>query len=167
MKQLAEEVFEITGKDHLIDIALELERVALSDDYFITRKLYPNVDFYSGLIYLAIGFPTEYLTVLFALPRFAGLLAHWNEFVDDPNNKIVRPRQIYTGERARSFVPLPDRQPEDLAPYMLRETPTLNLIHLPTILSCDFSHSMDTESGQSDFKRILKHDPKSTLAAAG
>ena len=109
VKQLAEEVFEITGKDHLIDVALELERVALSDDYFITRKLYPNVDFYSGLIYLAIGFPTEYLTVLFALPRFAGLLAHWNEFVDDPNNKIVRPRQIYTGERARSFVPLPDR----------------------------------------------------------
>ena len=109
VKQLAEEVFEITGKDPLIDIALEIERVALSDDYFITRKLYPNIDFYSGLIYKAIGFPREYLTVLFALPRISGLLAHWNEFIVDPDNKIVRPRQIYTGERARNFVALPDR----------------------------------------------------------
>ena len=131
--------------------------MALSDDYFITRKLYPNIDFYSGLIYKAIGFPREYLTVLFALPRISGLLAHWNEFIVDPVNKIVRPRQIYTGERARNFVPLPDRQPEDLASYMERETPTLKLVNLPTIMSCDFSQSIDSYSMESDHKRILRH----------
>ena len=92
VKQLAEEVFEITGREELIDIAMELERVALTDEYFITRKLYPNVDFYSGVIYKAIGFPTEYFTVLFALPRFTGWMSHWNEFIEDPDNKIVRPR---------------------------------------------------------------------------
>lgn len=81
VKQLADEVFKITGREALIDIAIELERVALTDEYFISRKLYPNVDFYSGTIYKAMGFPTEYFTVLFALPRFTGWMSHWNEFI--------------------------------------------------------------------------------------
>ena len=80
--------------------------------------MYPNVDFYSGVIYKATGFPPEYFTVLFALPRFAGWLAHWNEFIQDPDNKIVRPRQIYKGERGRNYVPIDQRQPEDLAEYL-------------------------------------------------
>jgi citrate synthase len=81
VKKITEEVFAVTGKEKLVDIAIELERIALSDDYFISRKLYPNVDFYSGVIYKAIGIPTEYFTVLFALPRFTGWLSHWNEFI--------------------------------------------------------------------------------------
>ena len=92
VKRVAEEVFAVTGREELIDVAIELERLARTDEYFITRKLYPNVDFYTGTIYKAMGFPTEYFTVLFALPRFAGWLAHWNEFIQDPDNKIVRPR---------------------------------------------------------------------------
>ena len=81
VRKLADEVFEVTGREPLIDVAVELEKIALSDQYFISRKLYPNVDFYSGVIYKAIGFPPEYFTVLFALPRFVGWLAHWNEFI--------------------------------------------------------------------------------------
>ena len=96
---------------------MELERVALTDQYFITRKLYPNVDFYSGVIYKAMGFPTEYFTVLFALPRFTGWISHWNEFIPDSDNKIVRPRQIYLGERQRSYYRMKERQKEDLAEY--------------------------------------------------
>ena len=92
VKKITEEVFGVTGKEKLVDVAIELERIALSDDYFISRKLYPNVDFYSGVIYKAIGVPTEYFTVLFALPRVTGWMAHWNEFIQDPHNKIVRPR---------------------------------------------------------------------------
>jgi citrate synthase len=92
VKKITEEVFGVTGKEKLVDVAIELERIALSDDYFISRKLYPNVDFYSGVIYKAIGIPTEYFTVLFALPRVTGWMAHWNEFIQDPHNKIVRPR---------------------------------------------------------------------------
>ena len=91
---------------------MELEQAALSDEYFITRKLYPNVDFYSGVIYKAIGFPTEYFTILFALPRFTGWMSHWNEFITDPDNKIVRPRQVYLGERARDYKPVSDRTQE-------------------------------------------------------
>lgn len=104
VRTIAEEVFAVTGKEKLIDVAIELERIALSDEYFISRKLYPNVDFYSGVIYKAIGIPTEYFTVLFALPRFTGWLSHWNEFIQDPHNKIVRPRQIYKGEPRRDFI---------------------------------------------------------------
>ena len=132
VKQLADEVFEVTGREELIDIAIELERAALADEYFITRKLYPNVDFYTGIIYKAMGFPTEYFTVLFALPRFAGWLAHWNEFIQDPDNKIVRPRQIYMGERARHYVRVKDRLPEELAPYMGEAAPLRE--NLPAIL---------------------------------
>jgi len=105
IKQTAEEVFTITGKNPLLDIALKLEEVALSDDYFTSRKLYPNVDFYSGLIYQAMGFPTAMFTVLFAIPRTAGWLAHWVELLEQ-DQKIVRPRQLYTGVDVRDYVPM-------------------------------------------------------------
>ena len=91
-------------QDPLFDIARELEDAALNDEFFIERKLYPNVDFYSGVIYKALGIPTEMFTIMFALPRLAGWLAHWDEFVEDPENKIVRPRQIYKGYTKRDFV---------------------------------------------------------------
>ena len=109
IKQVAEQVFEVTGKNPLLDIALKLEEVALADDYFISRKLYPNVDFYSGLIYQAIGFPVDMFPVLFAIPRTAGWLAQWQEMVADPEQKIARPRQIYTGPAQRDFVPIERR----------------------------------------------------------
>ncbi len=106
LKELAQQVFEVTGKNPLLDIALELERIALEDDYFVERKLYPNVDFYSGIIYQAMGFPTDMFPVLFALPRTVGWLAQWQEMLKDPEQKIARPRQVYTGESERSLVPL-------------------------------------------------------------
>ena len=98
------------GKEPLVEIAMELERIALTDEYFIKRRLYPNVDFYSGVIYKAIGIPTEFFTVLFAVPRIAGWLAHWTEFLDDPENKIVRPRQIYKGFRNRPYEDIDHRE---------------------------------------------------------
>ena len=110
VKRIAEDVFSVVGKEPMIDIAMELERIALSDEYFVKRKLYPNVDFYSGVIYRALGIPTEFFTVLFTLPRIAGWLAHWTEFLDDPDNKIVRPRQIYKGYTTRNFVPMESRE---------------------------------------------------------
>ncbi len=97
IKKLADEVFAVTGRNPLLDIALELEKVALSDDYFVKRKLYPNVDFYSGLIYQAMGFPTDIFPVLFAIPRMSGWLAQWQEMLLDSEQKISRPRQLYTG----------------------------------------------------------------------
>ena len=103
-------MFEVCGKEPLIDVAIALEKVALSDAYFIDRKLYPNVDFFSGLIYKAMGFPLDFFPVLFAIPRVAGWLAHWSEAIDDPKSKIWRPRQIYTGEEKRSYVPLEHRE---------------------------------------------------------
>ena len=110
VKSIADEVFSILGKDPLIDVAIALEQVALNDPYFIKRKLYPNVDFYSGLIYKAMGFPTDMFPVLFALPRAAGWLAHWVEMLDDPELRIYRPRQIYEGEDRRPFTPLHARK---------------------------------------------------------
>ena len=104
IKRMADLVFAVTGKNPLLEIALELERIALQDDYFVTRKLYPNVDFYSGLIYQAMGFPTEMFPVLFAIPRTAGWVAQWEEMLLDPDQKIARPRQIYTGAQARDYV---------------------------------------------------------------
>jgi citrate synthase len=101
IKQVAEEVFKITGRNPLIDIALELERIALADEYFINHKLYPNVDFYSGIIYQAMGFPVEMFPVLFAIGRMPGWLAQWEEGITDPEQKISRPRQIYVGEGLR------------------------------------------------------------------
>ena len=108
IKKTADEVFDVTGKNPLLDIALALEEVALSDDYFISRKLYPNVDFYSGLIYQAMGFPIEMFTVLFAIPRTAGWLAHWVELLEQ-DQKIARPRQLYTGTGVRDYVALGNR----------------------------------------------------------
>ena len=109
IKKLADQVFEITGRNPLLDVALELERIALEDDYFVGRKLYPNVDFYSGLIYDAMGFPTAMFTVLFAIPRVAGWLSQWNELVDDKDQRIARPRQIFTGPGTRDYVPILNR----------------------------------------------------------
>lgn len=109
IKQVAHEVFEVTGSNPLIDIALELERIALEDDYFVSRKLYPNVDFYSGIIYQAMGFPTDMFPVLFAIPRASGWLAQWLEMVDDPEQRISRPRQIYLGEQVRDYTPVNQR----------------------------------------------------------
>ena len=110
IKQTADEVFEVTGRNPLLDIALELERIALEDDYFISRKLYPNVDFYSGLIYQAMGFPMEMFPVLFAIPRTAGWIAQWEEMLLDQEQKIARPRQVYIGRRQREFVPRDKRE---------------------------------------------------------
>ncbi|PYS66401.1 MAG: citrate (Si)-synthase [Acidobacteria bacterium] len=110
IKQVAYEVFEVTGKDPLLDIALELERIALEDEYFVKRKLYPNVDFYSGIIYQAMRFPVDMFPVLFAIPRTSGWLAQWAEMLDDSDQKIARPRQIYLGERTRSYVPIEKRE---------------------------------------------------------
>jgi citrate synthase len=108
IKRTADEVFSITGKNPLLDIALKLEEVALADEYFTSRRLYPNVDFYSGLIYQAMGFPTQMFTVLFAIPRTAGWLAHWVELVDQ-DQKITRPRQIYSGPAVRDYVDITNR----------------------------------------------------------
>ncbi|MGZ5371959.1 citrate synthase [Aeromicrobium sp.] len=109
IKKACDDVFEVTGVNPLLEIALELEKIALEDDYFISRKLYPNVDFYSGLIYEALKFPPEMFTVLFAIPRTAGWLAQWRELVDDKDQKIARPKQIYTGDRHLTFVPSSER----------------------------------------------------------
>jgi citrate synthase len=105
IKQTADQVFQVTGRNPLLDIALELERIALEDEYFISRKLYPNVDFYSGLIYQAMGFPVEMFPVLFAIPRTAGWLAQWDELMRDSEQKIARPRQIYIGAERRDIAP--------------------------------------------------------------
>jgi len=102
-------VFGVTGRNAKLDIALELERIALEDDYFIKRKLYPNVDFYPGIIYQAMGFRPEMFTVLFAIPRTAGWLAQWQEMLNDTEQKIARPRQVWTGHEVREFVPLAKR----------------------------------------------------------
>jgi citrate synthase len=109
IKKTAEDVFEVTGKNPLLEIAIELERIALQDEYFVKRKLYPNVDFYSGIIYEALGFPSEAFTVLFAIPRMSGWLAQWQELLLDPDQKIARPRQVYLGSGERNFVPIEKR----------------------------------------------------------
>ncbi|MFI5341047.1 MAG: citrate synthase [Candidatus Methylomirabilales bacterium] len=109
IKRLAEQVFEVTGRNPLLDMAMELERIALEDEFFVKRKLYPNVDFYSGIIYEAMGFPTDFFTVLFAIPRMSGWLAQWQELITDPEQKIARPRQVYTGVAIRDFEPMEKR----------------------------------------------------------
>ncbi len=110
IKETADKVFEVTGRSPLLDIALELERIALQDEYFIKRKLYPNVDFYSGIIYQAMGLPTDAFTVLFAIPRTSGWMAQWQEMLLDTEQKIARPRQVYLGEEKRDFVPVEKRK---------------------------------------------------------
>ncbi|MEE9231586.1 MAG: citrate synthase [Acidobacteriota bacterium] len=109
IKEAADQVFSVTGTNPLLEIALELERIALEDDYFVTRKLYPNVDFYSGIIYQAIGMPTAMFPVLFAIPRTSGWLAQWQEMLLDPEQKIARPRQVYVGHDVREYVPVEKR----------------------------------------------------------
>ena len=109
IKQTADQVFAVTGRNPYLDIALELERIALEDEYFVSRKLYPNVDFYSGLIYQAMGFPVDFFPVLFAIPRTAGWLAQWEEMLRDSDQKIARPRQIYIGPDARNYVSIDQR----------------------------------------------------------
>jgi len=109
IKSAADDVFEVTGVNPLLEIALELEKIALEDEYFVKRKLYPNVDFYSGLIYEALGMPVSMFPVLFAIPRTSGWIAQWLEMIDDKEQKIARPRQIYTGERERDYVPMGQR----------------------------------------------------------
>jgi citrate synthase len=109
IKRAADEVFEVTGRNPLLDIALELERIALDDDFFVSRNLYPNVDFYSGLIYEALRFPVEMFPVLFAIPRTVGWLAQWDELLEDKEQSIARPRQVYMGSPQRDFVPVEER----------------------------------------------------------
>jgi len=109
IKKIAYDVFAVTGTNPLIDVAVELERHALEDEYFVARKLYPNVDFYSGIIYQAMRFPPEMFTVLFTLGRAPGWLAQWNEMIGDPDQKIARPRQIYLGAEERNYLPLDQR----------------------------------------------------------
>ncbi len=109
IKEAAHDVFEVTGKNPLLDIALELEEIALNEDYFVSRNLYPNVDFYSGLIYEALGFPVEMFPVLFAIPRSVGWLAQWQEMLEDKSQRIARPRQLYVGEAEREFVRIDQR----------------------------------------------------------
>jgi citrate synthase len=110
IKNIAHDVFGVTGKNPLLDIALELERIALEDDYFVSRKLYPNVDFYSGLIYQSMGIPVEMFTVMFAIARTSGWLAQWKEMLNDPERRIARPRQVYLGDRNRKYVPIKKRK---------------------------------------------------------
>src|SRR4029453_6200306 len=110
--QVADDVFEVTGRNPPLDIALELERIALEDEYFVSRKLYPNVDFYSGIIYQALGLPVAMFPVMFAIPRTAGWLGQWLEGIQDSEQKIARPRQIYTGSAERNFIPIDERRTE-------------------------------------------------------
>jgi citrate synthase len=109
LRNMAPQVFEVTGRNPLLDIAIELERIALEDEYFVSRKLYPNVDFYSGIIYQAMGFPVDTFPVLFAIPRTAGWLAQWQELMGDTEQRIARPRQVYTGYDTRSYISLDAR----------------------------------------------------------
>ncbi len=110
IKEIADQVFEVKGRNPLLDIALELERIALQDDYFIKRKLYPNVDFYSGLIYQSMGLPTDMFPVLFAIPRTSGWMAQWEEMLMDPDQKIARPKQVYLGAQKRDYMPMDKRR---------------------------------------------------------
>ena len=110
VKKAAQDVLgRMAGPDPLLDLAVKLEEIALADDFFVSRKLYPNVDFYTGLIYKAMGFPTKMFTVLFALGRLPGWIAQWREMINDPETKISRPRQVYTGAPVRDYVAMADR----------------------------------------------------------
>jgi len=113
IKGVAEQVLEVTGRTPLLDIAVELERIALQDEYFVSHRLYPNVDFYSGIIYKAMGFPMDMFPVLFAIGRTPGWIAQWQEMLSDPEQRIARPRQVYLGETERSYVPVEERPDPD------------------------------------------------------
>jgi citrate synthase len=116
IKRVADEVFEVTGKNPLLEIAIELERIALEDEYFIKRKLYPNVDFYSGIIYQAMGFPVAMFPVLFAIPRTSGWIAQWGELLGDTEQKISRPRQVYMGHDTRHYIDIEQRKAVGVEP---------------------------------------------------
>eukprot|EP01117_Protostelium_nocturnum_P019151 TRINITY_DN821_c0_g1_i1.p1 TRINITY_DN821_c0_g1~~TRINITY_DN821_c0_g1_i1.p1 ORF type:complete len:507 (-),score=180.22 TRINITY_DN821_c0_g1_i1:109-1596(-) len=120
IRRIAYEVFDVVGREPLIEVATALEQIALKDEYFVSRKLYPNVDFYSGLIYKAMGFPTDMFPVLFAIPRTVGWLAHWLELQDDPELRIVRPKQVYVGEETRDYVPMASRK-EEKTPFVTEQ----------------------------------------------
>jgi len=122
VRALADEVFKLTGSDPLIEVAMLLEKTALSDEYFIKKKLYPNVDFYSGLIYKALGIPTDMFTILFTIPRLAGWLAHWQEWIDDPENRIYRPFQVYKGIDLRDYEDVAKRKDTKVAPGPITRT---------------------------------------------
>jgi citrate synthase len=122
VRALSQQVFAVTGLNRLLEVAVELERIALADDYFISKRLYPNVDFYTGLIYEAMGFPVAMFPVLFAIGRMPGWLAQWEEGLLDPEQRIARPRQIYTGPDERKYVPMADRDRTD--PHQLVQPPT-------------------------------------------
>ncbi|MDP7133635.1 MAG: citrate/2-methylcitrate synthase, partial [Planctomycetota bacterium] len=109
LRELAPEVFAVTGSNPLLDIAVELERIALEDEFFVERNLYPNVDFYSGILYQAMGFPVDMFPVLFAIPRTSGWLGQWEEMLEDPEQRIARPRQVYTGADTRPYLPVGER----------------------------------------------------------
>src|ERR671930_431116 len=126
IKQHMDEVFEVTGKNPKLDIAVELEKHALDDDYFVERKLYPNVDFYSGLIYQALSLPTDMFTVMFAIPRTSGWIAQWLEMVQDEETRIARPRQIYTGARERDYESIDGREQRVETPSGRSQTNTIN-----------------------------------------
>ncbi|HEY1358381.1 MAG TPA: citrate synthase [Thermoleophilaceae bacterium] len=126
IKKHVEEVFEVTGKNPKLEIATELEKRALDDDYFTDRKLYPNVDFYSGLIYEALNLPKDMFTVMFAIPRTSGWVAQWREMLDDDETKIARPRQVYTGERERDYEPIDEREQRIETPSGTAQTNTIN-----------------------------------------
>ena len=123
IKRIADEVFEVTGRNPLLDIAIELERIALEDEYFIKRKLYPNVDFYSGIIYQAMGFPVEMFPVLFAIPRTSGWIAQWEELLLDAEQKISRPRQVYLGEDTRTYIAIEHRETGKTGPTSPKRAP--------------------------------------------
>ncbi|CAD7927000.1 unnamed protein product [Amoebophrya sp. A25] len=120
VRKILDDVFKLTGSDPLIEVAMKLEKIALNDDYFKSKKLYPNVDFYSGLIYKALGIPTDVFTVLFTIPRLGGWLAHWAEWTEDPDNRIYRPFQVYKGEVLRDYESIESRKPADLEPKIAR-----------------------------------------------
>jgi len=120
VRKIADDVFKLTGYDPMIETAMKLEQIALNDDYFKSKKLYPNVDFYSGLIYKAMGIPTDVFTVLFAIPRLSGWLAHWSEWIDDPEFRIYRPFQIYKGHDLREYEPMASRKPVAADPKISR-----------------------------------------------
>jgi citrate synthase len=128
IKNVAHEVFAIVGKEPLVEIAIKLEQIALNDEYFKKKKLYPNVDFYTGVIYKALGFPTDMFPILFAIPRTVGWLANWREFLKDPEFKIVRPRQNYLGPRKLDYVSLDQRNSREGHPLVNKET-NLNCTH--------------------------------------
>jgi citrate synthase len=126
IRKTAYEVFEVCGREPLIDVAIALEQAALNDDFFAKRKLYPNVDFYSGLIYKAMGFPTDFFPVLFAIPRVAGWLAHWKESYSVKDGKIWRPRQVYVGHGKRPYLPIDLRNGENVKAQSVTKMPAVS-----------------------------------------